>query len=172
MYTVNEKVMKRHIGYVNARDEYQKSIIIKILAKAAVISFYLLLTSCYISLISDVIFKQLSIATPLLLLLLLFTFLYTSVLSNKLMKTIHNQYVEVYDEAHYKLSINSLKLKSVHIFLLFVLSSLIYELYVGHLFFNQPIMLDFFDVLGAMVQASILTVALYFLGKLMINKKY
>lgn len=172
MYTINEKVMKRHVGYVNARDEYQKSIIINILAKGTVISFYLLLTSCYISLISDVIFKQLSIATPLLFLLLLFIFLYTSILSNKLMKTIHNQYVEVYDESHYKLSINSLKLKSVHIFLLLVLSSLIYELYVGHLFFNQTIMVDFFDILGAMAQASILTIALYFLGKLMINKKY
>lgn len=32
MFTINEKLMKRNVGYTNARDEYQKSVIVKFLA--------------------------------------------------------------------------------------------------------------------------------------------
>lgn len=172
MFTINEKLMKRNVGYANARDEYQKSVIVKFLAQCTVISFYLLLTACFISLISDVLFKRLSIATPLLFMLLLFVFMYIFTLSNRLVKTMHSQYVEVYDASQYNLFIKSLKLKSLHIFIFLVLSSLIYELYIGHLFFEKPIILDLFDVLGAVAQASILTVSLYFLGKLMMSRKF
>lgn len=172
MNILNEKLMKRHVGYINQRDEYQKSELLKMISSTFITCYILLVLSIIISLVTDVIFNHISLSTLLLYVVYLFAFIYPSIYGAKVRKTIYHQYTESYDENHYKKHLDTLKLQSVNCFVFIIISELIYSTYGDYYFFNEPFKLDLLDLLEAIVNAVILTFALYFIGKLMIDKKY
>ena len=172
MNILNEKLMKRHVGYINQRDEYQKSELLKMISNTFITCYILLVLSIIISLMTDVILNHIALSTLLLYLVYLFAFLYPSLYGAKVRKTIYNQYTESYDENHYKKHLETLKLQSLNCFVFLIISDLIYSTYGDYYLFNEPFKLDLFDLLGSIVNATILTCAMYFIGKMMIDKKY
>ncbi|MTD41867.1 hypothetical protein GIX45_25260 [Erwinia sp. CPCC 100877] len=68
MKSLDNYLLKRHVGYVNERDEYQKSKIYQTLTNANILTMYLISLFMLISLGWDALHQQFTLGTILLFL--------------------------------------------------------------------------------------------------------
>jgi hypothetical protein len=107
--SLDNYLLKRYVGYVNERDEYQKSKIYQTLANANLLTMYLISLFMLISLGWDAMHQQFTLGTILL-------FLAQQINSYYIlfkMRKYQLAHSEFYDEASYQAAAKGLKRKAV-----------------------------------------------------------
>ncbi|UTH13874.1 hypothetical protein [Macrococcus equipercicus] len=169
---IQEKMLQRYMGFHNPRDEYQKNEMYHVLANGTIYIFGLVTLFLLISLCWDVYYHQFSAATPLLLFIQTFIFLFTTLKGNKIRKDNQTMYIESYDEKHYNQQISVLKRQMIYVSIFLFTANLVVSSYVTALTDNHMPRLDIFDILGTIVEISILVTFIYLLAKMMMAKRF
>ncbi|MGK0577777.1 hypothetical protein [Macrococcus capreoli] len=172
MTSINDKVIKRYVGFDTKRDEYQLKTIHSLLARCNILTFYLIIISIWLSTFYDVYMQQLSIGTFILIAILCFIGLFNGNRAKHLIDFDNNQLREYYDQNHYKSLIHLIKLQFVHIFILIFTLDFSLSIYMDAWIDGSPLLFHWLDIVGSFIQASILTSVFYYVYKMMLEKKY
>lgn len=121
MVNINEKILQRYMGFHNQRDEYQKNEMYHVLANGTIYMFGLVTLSLITSLCWDVYFQQFSAATPILLVIQLFIYLYNTLNGRKVRQEGEKELIESYNQKHYLHQLSILKGQMIYASILYSL---------------------------------------------------
>ncbi|WP_107841629.1 DUF3278 domain-containing protein [Metasolibacillus meyeri] len=155
------RLLQRYIGYLGERDEYQKSIIYKVLANANVISFALITAFMLISLSWDLYHQQFTLGTFLLLVVQQTNSYYVLF---KLKKYRVNE-TEIYTVEEYKERIKKLKKSSFVAGLNWGLLMFVLMEYFFPMLSKESINVGWFEIILWLTGGLFFGVAMYFIAK-------
>lgn len=161
MKSLESKMLRRYVGYLGERDEYQRGKIHEILANANMLTFYLITILMMISLVWDSIHQQFTLGTFLLLIVQQFNSIYILVK----MRKYQVQKTEYYDEESYRLAVNTLKIKGLWAGLDWGFSMFIWMTFVFPSLWGDPIRVNWWDILIWLLAGFLFGFTMYHIGK-------
>ena len=163
---LEEKLFKRYLGFLDERDEYQKSVIYETLSKLNMYSFYLINILMFISLIFDTINHTFTFGTFSLLVIQQFSSYYILI---KLKKT-GVDITEFYDDASYTAEVKKLKKKSIIAGLEWGISMLIFMQYILPTLSGKGVQINLFIVIVWVCAGAFFGIGIYFISKQKLKK--
>ena len=165
---LEEKLFQRYIGFIDERDEYQRSVIYETLSKLNMYSFYLINTLMFISLIFDTINHTFTFGTFALLCIQQFNSYYILIkLKKKGVDT-----TEFYDENSYRKAIKNLRKKSIIAALQWGLSMFILMSYIFPTLEGESIRVNLISVIIWTLAGAFFGLSIYLLAKTKVKKVY
>lgn len=161
MKNLEEKLFNRYIGFIDERDEYQKSVIYKTLAKLNMYSFYLISILMLISLIFDTISHRFTFGTFALFFIQQFNAYYILI---KLRKS-GVDITEVYDNITYLKQLKRLKKQSIIAGIQWAFFMIIMNNYIFPMISSGDIIVNTKSVVIWSLGGLFFGVVIYFLGK-------
>lgn len=165
MKRLEEKLFKHYIGYLDERDEYQRSVIYKTLAKVNMYSFYLISILMIGSLVFDSVNHRFTFGTIALFFIQQFNAYYISI---KLRKSGVDE-TEVYDNTIYLLQLKKLKKQAVMAGIQWGFWMIMME-YIFQAFEGEQIRIDLISVIVWICGGAFFGGFMYILGKMKISK--
>ena len=166
MKKLEEKLFKRYIGFIDERDEYQKSVIYKTLAKLNMYSFYLISILMLISLIFDTINHRFTFGTFALLFIQQFNAYYILIQLRKSGVDI----TEVYDNITYLKQLKRLKKQSVISGIQWAFFMIIMNNYIFPSLLGENIILNIKSIIIWSLGGLSFGLGLYFIEKVKLRK--
>lgn len=166
MKRLEEKLFKYYIGYLDERDEYQQSVIYKIIAKVNMYSFYLISILMMGSLIFDSINHRFTFGTVALFFIQQFNAYYISI---KLRKSGVDS-TEFYDDTTYLLQLKKAKKQAIMAGTQWGLGMLIMMDYIFPALEGEQIRLSLISVIIWTCGGAFFGGFMYLFGKLKLKK--
>ena len=159
--SIEKKLLKRFVGYIDDRDEYQQKMIYKILANANMMTFILLMVCMMISFIWDAWHQTVSLGTIFLFLIQQFNSYYVLAKTKKfdVVKT------EVFDEETYKKELNKIKKGAILSGINWGISMFAWMEFLFPLILNDPIELKWFNICVWFIASILFGGSMYVVGK-------
>lgn len=166
MKKLEEKLFKRYIGFIDERDEYQKSVIYKTLSKLNMYSFYLISILMLISLIFDTISHRFTFGTFALFFIQQFNAYYILI---KLRKS-GVDITEVYDNVTYLKQVKKLKKQSIIAGIQWAFFMIIMNSYIFPSLLGENIIVNIKSIVVWSLGGLSFGLGLYFIGKVKLRK--
>lgn len=166
MKRLEEKLFKRYIGYIDDRDEYQKSVIYMILAKLNMYLFYLTSILMLISLLFDTIHHRFTFGTFALFFIQQFNAYYILI---KLRKS-RVDITEFYDNNTYQNQLKKLKKQSSVAGIQWAFFMIVMNNYILPTISGDSIILNLNSFIIWILGGVFFGVIIYFFGKVKIKK--
>lgn len=166
MKNLEEKLFNRYIGFIDERDEYQKSVIYKTLAKLNMYSFYLISILMLISLIFDTISHRFTFGTFALFFIqqLNAYYILIQLRKNGVDRT------EFYDNVTYLKQVKKLKKQSIIAGIQWAFFMIIMNSYIFPSLWGENIIVNIKSIVVWSLGGLFFGVVMYFLGKLKLKK--
>ena len=161
MKQTEQKLLKRFVGFIDDRDEYQQKMIYKVLADANIITFILLTISMMISFIWDAWHHTISLGTIFLFLIQQFNSYYILSKTKKydVVKT------EVFDEETYQKELRKIKRGAIIAGINWGIFMFGWMEFLFPLILHEPIELKWFNVGVWVVTSMMFGGSMYVVGK-------